>query len=412
MALFGGLFGNFEKLEQRGDSALTRSDPLGAVNAYRDALKKAAKKDPIAAGRIESKLTGAREQFVKLKLTEASEWIDEKTPDYAAEALLIARDNLVSSNRLQTAEIERLENAVRRLRGGETDAKSLDDLARPDSATAPAGVGVAGERLAPEDELEQMSEADERLQAEFEQLIGALPEEDHEPAAALGVDFMIAYVAHHNEEREESIKAFRKVVAAHPKSALANEMLGVALDLVEKDHEASTYFKAALDLDPKRMNSRIALASIIAKLPPSPGVQPFSRWTHIAAVAAKEAKKGALEKALNLLRGDGQIGPEAAATIMVTGAEFSLAHGRPDLAVANIDQLITASGGTQPTLWHFKAVASEFAGRLDDAEDAYEKAVELGHSALFFRAEFAEFTLRHSRSLDKAEELILKLCMG
>lgn len=412
MALFGGLFGNFEKLEQRGDSALARGEPLGAVNAYRDALIKAEKKDPVAAGRLQSKLSQAQEQFVKIKFSEAAEWIDDKMPDYASEALLIARDNLDHSNQVQSSELQRLETAVRGLLVADSDATSLEDFARADTAAAPQGIGIAGETVASETEIAEMIEADERLQAEFEQLMGALPEEDHEPAVALGVDFMVGYVAHHNEEREAAITALRKVVAAHGDSALANEMLGVALDLADQSESAKQYFEKAITLDPKRINSRLALASIVAHLPPSPGVQTFSRWTQIAEAAVKSAKSGALGTALDILRGQGEVDAEQAATYLVTAAEFSLAHGRPDLAIANIDQIIELSGGSQPTLWHFKAVAQECSGQLDEAEETYQKAVTLGHSALFFRAEFAEFALRHNRALDTAEELILKLCMG
>jgi len=413
MGLFDGLLGGFEKCEKRGDEALAKNKPLQAYSAFKDALKKAKKQDPLAAGRIESKLRSANESFVKFKMKEAADFLTDDMVEYASEALQIAKDRVESPNSILSSEMNRLTEQIREKLGPDTDVQTVSDLAGSDTAAAPMGVGVAGNIDSPESDREGQHEpnrTEQLLDAEFEQMLGSLPPADQDIATGLSRNFKIGFLAHHNEDSEKAIAAFRLAAEETPDNALVFEMLAVSLDLAGKTNEAAAGFEKALEIEPGRLNSRLALASIIAQMPASPGVQPYHRWFVLA--EENKANKENLTRALELLAGGEGDDPDQALANKSTAAEFCLANREPAMASNLIMELIEQVDDAQPTDWHMLAVGKEMTGALDEAEAAYKKAADSGQQALFFRSEFAEFALRNRRSLTEAEDLILKISCG
>lgn len=401
MGLFDAMRGGFEKLEKKGDLALERSEPFAAYGHFRDAHKKAAKKDPLAAERLKGKIEQARQWFVREKLAEAAQFLADEIADAALDAVRIARQYLQEGDRNRLAEAERIETAALELlepRGGNEvvsraqESAGLPDLPEEGPATVP--------------ESEQIE-----LDAMFDQFAGALDPDDQKRAAELGAAFRAGFVAHQLGRNEEALEALCAAEQEHGDDAMVLEHLALALDQLNRTEEAAETYRRALDLDPTRTNARIALAAILAGVEPSMGARSFAHWQR-EITARATAVDETIDAALALLEEGARRDPARSIIYLIAAAELSLAVRRTQSASGLAVRAMEAAAEEMPSLWHLHGVTQELLGDLEDAEESYERAVQLGGRGMFFRAEFAEFALRHGRALENAEQNIVETCIG
>jgi tetratricopeptide (TPR) repeat protein len=414
MGLFDGLRGGFEKLERRGDGALERGRPLEAVQHFRDALRRAAPKDPRAADRLQGKVTAARLAFLEGKLVEAQELAADDLLAEALEAVQIADQHLAADDTALRARSAALARDI------ESRMAAREPLAEPADPTgarrADLPADAAGQQAQPADD-EEPGEAAEPADLEllaagegFEQFLGALPEEDRERAAAGGIDFRRGFVALQLGRMAEARAAFERAARAAPEDALVREQLGIALDALGQAREARREYEAALAREPGRPAARVALAGIASGVRPAGGVQPFSLWVKAAAeaqLAGADPSKG-----LALLEEGRRLDETRSGAYLAAAAELCVAAGRPAQAQPFLERAHAAGGANPAVLKHLEAVGREMSGDPEGAEAAHEEAVRLGGNALFFRAEFAEFALRQRRALKEAQQYIFDTCLG
>lgn len=439
MGLFDGILGGFEKLERQGDESLIRGEPFQAYQRFEGALRKVAKKDPAAVERLKGKLSEARCLFVKAKIRESARFLEDEVIEAATESLEIAREHLDASDIALAGEIEQLEARVRRLIEPEDWSETTAEKARPPSAAGtPAGTAASVFTGAPAPDSNGLGqpapqEAEEaaRLEALFDQLTGSLPPEDQARVGHLGWAFKQGIVAHHLGRTKEALAALQRSLEEHPGEPLVLEYLALALDQLGKTGEARALYAKALENAPGRLNARIALATIMAGIEPPPGLQSFSRWQEAAASAPKPAPAGGANSpagdvggsgtpdnapnradALALLEDGIRIDAARASTYLTSAVEISLTCNRPAAAAGFATRAMEQGADRYPHLWHLYAVAMEMTGSLDEAEEAHNRAVSLGGQTIFFRAEFAEFALRHNRALKDAGEFIFDTCLG
>jgi len=415
MGILDGLRGGIEKLEQKGDDALTRQRPLEAMRCFADALHKVSTKNPPAADRLQGKLKAARRSFLEAKLTEARGLAGDELFAQALETLEVAGQNLTPDDGDLRQRIAQLDQELReQLLEREAGAEAAP-LALAQSATLPPdAVGHGTRAPAGDDEADPGSEAfslDEASgEVAFEQFVGALPEEDRERALHTGREFKLGYVAHQIGDSAAAIAWLERAHAAAPEDGLVLEHLALALDQAGRTEEARESYVKTLALEPERHNARIALASILAGPRTAGGIQPFEVWRQAAAEAAHNGMDP--QPALALLEEGLHRDAQHAGAYVMAAAEVCLATGRAEAAVAHVDRIIGQSGAQGALLWHLRAVGLELGGKIEEAQQAYEKAVRQGGHALFFRAEFAEYALRHQRALEEAEHHIFDTCMS
>jgi tetratricopeptide (TPR) repeat protein len=415
MGILDGLRGGFEKLEQKGDAALERERPLEAMRCFADALHKAGPKDPGAADRLRGKLRAARHRFLESKIVGARTLAGDDLLEDAIEALEVARQNLTPEDEDLGRRVDALAAELRDRLAQQAPGVDEAELALAEAASLPPDASGHSARVRAVDEeegleAEPLPADDEGREVAFEQFLGALPEEDRDRAAQASREFKLGYVAHQMGDHAGAVAWLQQAHSAAPQDALVLEHLALAQDLSGHTEEARESYREALALEPQRYNARIALASILAGVRSSGGVQPFEAWRQAIVEAARASADPAPGLALldeGLRRGDARGG-----AFIVAAAELCLATGRPREAVAYVGRVIGQAGGHEALLHHMRAVALEMGGALDEAQAAYEEAVLLGGHALFFRSEFAEFALRHGRGLAEAERHIFDTCMS
>ncbi len=406
-----GLFGGFEKLERKGDEALEKGQTLDAHRHFRDAYKKALKKDPAAAHRLQDKASRVRQRFIEEKVAEAREYLTDEVADAAIESLQIAREHLEESEVRLGGEIDKLWQQARQLVEPDAGPEKLEDFARAEVA-AGMPAGAIGPHRAIEEEPEGFESSDEEL---LQQVLAVLSPEDQERAEQLGETFQRGLLAHSEGRTREARKAFEQARGQHSGDPLVNEFLALSLDQLGETGAARKRYEEVLTLAPRRINARLALASILSGVDVSAGVRPFMRW-FLAARAALE-KRGAkspdrVSPALTVLKEGASLDPQKADVYWTAAAELQLGQAHPDDAAGLITRAMETAGQTRPNLWHLYAVTQEVQGSLDEAQEAYDKATRFGGQAMFYRAEFAEFALRHKRALKEAGEIIFETCIG
>ncbi len=427
-----GLFGGFEKLERKGDEALERGQTLDAYLHFRDAQKKALKKDPAAAHRLQDKASRVRQRFIEEKVAEAKEYLADEVADAAIESLQIAREHLEESEGRLGGEIDKLRQQARQLIEPDAGPEKLEDFARAEIA-AGTPAGAIGPHRAIEEEPEGFESSDEEL---LQQALSVLSPEDQERAEQLGETFQRGLLAHSEGRTREARKAFEQARGQHSDDPLVNELLALSLDQLGETAAARKRYEEVLALAPRRINARLALASILSGVDVSAGVRPFMRW-FLAARAALE-KRGARSSdrgarppdrgarppdrgarppdrespALAVLKEGASLDPQKADVYWTAAAELQLGQAHPGEASGLITRAMETSGQQRPNLWHLYGVTQEVQGSLDEAQEAYDKATRFGGQAMFYRAEFAEFALRHKRALKEAGEIIFETCIG
>jgi tetratricopeptide (TPR) repeat protein len=418
MGLFDGLRGTLEKTEIKGDEALVAGDALRALSLYRDAFRKAQKKAPESVERLRKKTTDARKAFVRAKIDEAQRFLEDEVVEAAAESIEIARGYLEPSETTLVREIETLKTRVQQLADRlalpeGVDARGGELVQRDGSVVIPGTIsGAAASAAAREGDVDPKDEAPDEGSPEilFEQLSAALPEQDREHGLRLGRAFQEGFVAQQRGEPEAALEALEKAAQEHPSEPLVIEYLARALDELGRTSEAEARYHEALETDPCRLHARMALASILAGIDALGGTRPAVHW--MAAPEQNVHDAAGFTRALDLLDAGTHFDEERSAAYLMGAAEICLAHGRPDQAAGFVTRGMESGAQRDPTAWHTYAVALEMRGLHDDAHDAYERAVRLAGPAMFYRAEFAEFALRHQRGLQEAEEIIFETCMG
>ncbi len=402
MGLLDSFFGNADKMEKKGDSALESGKPLDAMREFQSAIRKAGERDPLAKERLEAKVRRARVSFHRLKVEEAAELLQDDLLDEAGESLQIAREHESGVPPTDISRRTKLEGQLR---------NRLEELGGPDIALPNpdgADVQVTGVReVVAEDRMPPS-----QLDASFDQLSSALAPEDREHAATLGRAFKQGFVAQQTGQPEVSLKALQQAIEDHPDDGLVIETLAVALDQSGDEQQAATYYQRALDADPKRRNARIALAAMRSGVETTHGLQAANRLLQAIHEFKGARARDTYEAAMKLLEEGAREDPPGAGQYLIAAAEISLIYRQPQAALAQLEQVAKMGNDKLPSLWHLMALSSEMGGDLDRAEDSYDKAVRLGGNAMFFRAEFAEFALRHERALETAEKTIFDTCIG
>ncbi len=409
MGLFDGLRGSPQKTETQGDAALAAGDPLQAYRKFREAQRQVGRKDPALADRLQQKAGEAKKAFVHLKIAEARDLLADEVADAATEALTIARDYLEPDQATLAQEIadllaqaEALQDKPRAGRIMATGAAGGLDPTLSAPGPAPAGdtagdtvlggspvVFVVDEEQAAED-LEESPQAD--IEVLFEQYAGVLSPEDARRGAELGPAFQTGFVAYQRGDRDSALAALQSAAREHPHEPLVLETLALVLDETGHHAEARAHYQEALAQAPQRPNARLALAAILAGTREDLGPDP--------------------QGAFDLLEEGVRVDGANAAQYLLSAAEVALIHQRPAEALARTERAMQAGAEQNPVTWQLHAAALEASGALDEAEEAYTRAVRLGGNSLLPRAHFAEFALRHNRALKAAEETIYQTCLG
>lgn len=412
MGFLGNLFGNPQKIEHQGDARLEAGQPYEALQRFQQALRKVGPKDPAAAERLGAKIKRAQASFRTLKIEEAARYLEDDLLEEAADVLGVLREHAEEWPAAEMTQVEALEQRLERRRE-ELDGTST--IATPDAADADPG------RMGVRSYEEPIDPAAAEIDTAFEQMLGALPEDDQPHAESLGAAFRQGFVALQTGRPREAIEAFRAATEEHPEDGLVLESLAVAHDQVEEDQAAQDLYHQALAADPMRRNARIALAAIRSGVQATEGLQAYGRLRHAIEAFAQRGEGGDYEGAIDLLNQGIERDPAFRVNYLIAAVEISLIHGRAQEALGFAERAHESAqsaggaggaGGAAPSLWHLLGMAAERAGDLDRAEDAFDKATRLGGQAMFFRAEYAEFALRHRRSLEEAEKIIFETCIG
>ncbi len=404
MGLFDGIFGGFEKLEQRGDAALGRERALEALQLFQDAQRKAQSKDPVAAERLKAKVSRARRGFLAEKTQQAERLLEDELLEEALEELQVAAQYLTPEDREARLRIESLEQNTRtRLAAhGPGDVDLSAGAGLPAGAVGQAGAGAGAQEPAPVDDPE--------IDALFDQFAGALPPQDRDRAREAPAAFKRGFVAHQMGAADEAEAALRSAAQERPDDGLVRETLALVLDMRGKTEEAAAFYRSALEQEPDRTNARVALAGIAAGVQATAGIQSFAHWRQTAQETDAETSRP--DEGLALLEEGIERDAEQTEAYLTAAAEICLAAGRATDAARYAQRVLDAGTPNAAMVHHLRAVAAELSGDLDRAESSFEEAVKLGGQALFFRAEYAEFALRHGRALKDAEQYIFDTCMG
>jgi tetratricopeptide (TPR) repeat protein len=410
MGLFGG---GIEKIEAKGDAARAKGDDLQAYRHFQDALREAERKLPEAIGRLREKMTGARISFVRRKLEEARGFLEDQVSDAAIEALTIARDYLEADDAELQREVTDLIKKAQathaatappdaatieaEFEDAETDPDAvLEEEADADASREPtADAALAAEAsptvLAGADEFLDLNDADADPEVLFEQLAGALDPDDLERVENLGRPFKVGFVALQRGDVPAAREAFESAAHEHPDDPLLLEHLALAYDQSDRHADAADRYRQALAKDPARWNSRVALAGILA---------------------GTSAAGGHPEDAVALLEEGVTDDPPRAASYQLAAAEVLLTLQRPLDALPRIESAMQAGASVTVAAWQLYGGALEGTGRLEEAEEAFDRAVRLGGTAMQPRAQFAEFALRTGRGLKAAGEIIFETCVA
>ena len=409
MGFLGNVFGNPQKIEHQGDQRLESGQPYEALQRFQQALRKVGPNDPDAAERLGGKIQRAQASFRTMKLEEAARYLEDDLLEEAADVLGVLRDHADELPPAEAGQVAALEQQLERRRD-ELDGTST--IATPDAADADPG------RMGVRSYEEPLDPVAAEIDTAFEQMLGALPEDDQPHAQSLGTAFRGGFVALQTGRPQEAIEAFRAATEEHPQDGLVLESLAVAYDQVGRDQEAQDLYHQALAADPMRRNARIALAAIRSGVQATEGLQAFARLRQAIEAFAQRGGQGDYEGAIDLLGQGIERDPAFGVNYLIAAVEISLIHRRAQEALGFAErahesaQSAGGAGGAAPSLWHLLGMAAEVAGDLDRAEDAFDKATRLGGQAMFFRAEYAEFALRHRRSLEEAEKIIFETCIG
>jgi hypothetical protein len=387
MGLFGG---GFEKTEARGEAALARGEALQAFRLFRDAHRQAERRAPEATARLSQKMNAARVAFARLKIAEARQLLGHEAAAAALEALAIAQDYVEQGEAELAGEVGELKARAETLRRGPAEAPAPEE---PPAPTADSALAAEASPDMPglESELLELDDADADPETLFEQLAGALTPEDAERAAALGPAFRAGFVAAQRGDTPEALRAFTEAAGEHPDDPLVLEHLALAHDHSDRPGEAAELYRRALDRAPTRWNSRVALAGILA---------------------GSSAAGGKAEHAIALLDEGLTADPAQGASYLLAAAEILIALRRPLDALPRITRAMQAGAEHAVSAWQLYGGALEGAGMLEEAEQAFERAVRLGGHAMQPRAQFAEFALRTGRALEAAGEMIFETCVG
>ncbi|MCK4305558.1 MAG: tetratricopeptide repeat protein [Candidatus Eisenbacteria sp.] len=474
MGLFDSILGGFEKLERRGNDALARGQALQAYHHFRDALEKAKKNDPLAAEHLKVKVDRSRLLFIEAKIQESVTFLEDEVAEAALESLQIAQQYLEGSDAALAAKITQLKARAERIlephfdpgagsasgdglpvgigstavegqsnRDGSLSRDAVSSGSERSSGSEPSnGVGAPGTSRPPRDDgTTDLSRAPDQMEAPgwdeiikdqngldtyFEQLLGSLPPEDQSEAGELGRIFRKGFVAHQFGQRDVALDALSMAAQEHPDSGLVLEHLAMAFDQQGRTDDAQARYREALEKAPQRINARLALASIHAGIDPPAGIQSFEHWRILAESHAARAGTGGAEgrdlqtsaddprfaEALALLDEGTRTDAGNAATYFAAAAEICLARACPKRAAGFITRAMELGSDGSTHLWHLYGAAMEMSGSLDEAESAYDRAVQLGGHAMLYRAEFAKFALRHRRALKEASDMLFQTCLG
>lgn len=422
MGLLDGLRGDPQKIEIRGDQALSGGEALRALQLYRDAERKFAKRGPEALERLRRKAAAARAAFIRAKLDEARQFLADEVGDAASEALEIAREHLTSDDTAVQREfdqvvselegflVQRSPDRADLLEGHFEEAGGVSQSAETHSA-------AAGPGDLPDADAERSAAGWDETGGDhtllFEQLATGLPADDRERGLELGRDFQEGFIAEQRGDTAAALAAFERAAEQHPDEPLVREHLALTLDQAGRTAEAADQYRQALAHKPQRRDARLALAGIIAGVDAAGGAHPAVLWLGQGRERPNTPESAsAADEALELLAEGVRADEERAVHYWMAAADICLARGRATEAQSFAARALEAGSAGDPTVWQIYAVSLEMNGSLDEAEEAFHRAVRLGGASMFYRAEFAEFALRHSRALAEAEELILQTCLG
>lgn len=406
MALFGG---GIEKTEAKGDAALAKGDAVQAYRQFRDALREAERKLPAAAPRLREKMNGARVSVARSKISEARAYLQDQVTEAAIEALSIAGEYLEADDAELRREVTELLKQAQSARAeaevpdaatveaefeeAETDPDAVleEEAASEPSADAALAAEAAPPGPGTGEEFLDLTDADADPELLFEQLAGALEPDDLERAEHLGRSFKLGFVALQRGDAPAARQAFESAAREHPDDALLLEHLALAHDQGGETATAAEHYRRAIERDPARWNSRVALAGILA---------------------GSSASGGQPDQAVALLEAGATADPPRASYYELAAAEILLTLQRPLDALPRIEKAMGAGADQTVAAWQLQGAALEGAGRLEEAEQAYDRAVRLGGAAMQPRAQFAEFALRTGQGLKTAGEIILETCVA
>ncbi|MBD3237944.1 MAG: tetratricopeptide repeat protein [Candidatus Eisenbacteria bacterium] len=420
MGLFDRLKADPQKIETKGDAALAAGDPLQALQLFRAAERKLSRGGAEHAERLRGKIIQAQGGFVRAKIAEAREFLQDEVLEAAFEALEIAREHLPEGDSQLQQALAEARAALDRAGAPRSPAGGAGEAA-PDppvgeqtlaggGAAFPAPGELSGEAPASADLAGWDAEAGEQ-EILFEQLAGGLSAADRERGLALGAQFQAGFIAHQRGAAQEAIATFERAAREHPKEALVREYLALALDQAGRTPDAAEQYRLALRHDPQRRDARLGLAGILAGVEASAGARPALLWLRAAETAPQLDADGA-EEALSLLEEGVRLDSQGVVIYRLAAAEICLALRDGARAQRHSQEALEAGAGADPSAWQVHATGLEIQGDLEGAEEAFHRAVRLAGSSMFYRAEFAEFALRHGRALEEAEKLIFETCLG
>jgi tetratricopeptide (TPR) repeat protein len=236
-----------------------------------------------------------------------------------------------------------------------------------------------------------VTDADADPEVLFEQLAGALDPEDQARAEHLGRSFKLGFLALQRGDATAAREAFEAAAREHPDDPLLLEHLALAYDQGGDTAAAAEHYRRALEQDPARSNSRVALAGILA---------------------GSSAAGGQPDHAVALLEAGATADPPRASYYELAAAEILLTLRRPLDALPRIEKAMREGADNTVAAWQLQGAALEGAGMLVEAEAAHDRAVRLGGAAMQPRAQFAEFALRTGRGLKEAGEIIFETCIA
>jgi tetratricopeptide (TPR) repeat protein len=369
MGILDGLLGgSYEKHEARGDRAMKEEDPTGAAQAFRAALRKVEGKDPGAEARLRDKVDAADDAVIRGCERFIREHLEDGDPDVAEDQLEVAR----GFTRDHPGKYDDLLRSLER---------AIEERRKADAAHADTHY----------DRQMQESLREEDVSAEtieYEQVLGALGPEDAIEAQTYGPHFQKGYLALTEGDFLTAVEELELATHERPESAIIYEVWGKALEMAGRSPEARSAYRKALERDPSRRDARLSLANLLDSL------------------------DGRDQDAVELLREGLEVSPDSEPMFRMSIAAIHLHKERPELALAEMQPLFKVRPDGNAELWQLYGSAEEMAGDLDQAEKGFVASYAMDSRNPSRRIQYAEFCLRHGRSLDAAEHALISACQA
>ncbi len=421
MGILDALRPNPEKIERKAERAFSEGDAYEAYRLFREAVRAARRRAPDDVERLESRAREARLAFLEGKIEEAQEYEAEGALEAALEALEVAAEHLEG---VEGDLPGRIQESLRRLRTELGKGGKASTVSQPEPAAGGHEIGEIAALGGLSLDLPMAAPSGPSVSSDTDELFlqysAALALQDQERLEDFGEAFRKGFVALQQGNLRSAKRYLLEAEKEAPEDPAVLEHLGAVLDGLGERSEARKRYEKALKMDPGRGSVRLGLASLVSGGVPIAGSNTFEQ-RFLAAKGTQKALRNpsqrnlvesAYRSAIGVLEEGIERDPNLAKQYLMAAAEIALFLARPKAAAAFVHRVVESSGGNDPAVHHTMACALEMAGEVDAAEAAYRAAAKLGGHAIFYRSEFAEFTLRHSRALQEAADLIFETCLG